>query len=420
MADLKLSDQLVVALTCPAGRKDVLFFDSEVRGFGLRVTAAGARVFLYQYRVGPTVRRLRLGTWPALTTHKARKLAETHRGTIHGGGDPVGARREKHAAAAAAEVGRKAQEADDALTFPRLVHEWQEKGVAHRRPRYVQDAGIRLGIYFSAWRDRPASSITRADAIRAIDEVQAKRGTISARRGMAYARACYGWAVRRDLLQANPFQGIAAPGQENPRDRVLSAGEMAAIWQAAGKLGPFHQPFFRLLILTLQRREEVAGMRWSEISPDGLTWTVPATRAKNGRAHLVHLAPAARAILEAVPRMGDNDLVFPGRGDRSISGFSNIKRAVDAEIRQDRQEKGLKPADLPEWRFHDFRRTGVTTLAGLGFAPHVCDRLLNHLTGAIQGVAAVYQRAEFLAERQAALEAWAENVAGSVAIDRGT
>lgn len=411
MPKLKLSDDLIIALTCPPGRKDMLFFDLEMKGFGLRVTDKGAKVFLYQYRLGATVRRMRLGTWPALTAYKARKLAEAERGTVHKGGDPVGERKDKRQALAAAETAKRIKAADEALTFPQLVADWQAKGIAHRRPRYVQDAGKRLGSYFPAWRDRPASSITRADAIRAIDEVQTKRGTISARRGMAYARACYGWALKRDLLQFNPFQGIAAPGQEKPRDRVLSLEEMAVIWKAASVLNVFHQPFFRLLILTLQRREEVAGMRWSEISPDGLTWTVPASRAKNGRAHLVHLAPAARGILNAVPRIGENDLVFPGRGDRSISGFSNIKRAVDAEIQKQRVEKGLKVVELPEWRFHDFRRSGVTALAGMGFAPHVCDRLLNHVTGAIQGVAAVYQRAEFLVERQAALEAWADVVA---------
>ena len=351
MAEVKLTDQIVVALACPPGRKDVMFFDAKVKGFGVRVTAKGVRVFLYQYRSGAKVCRLRLGAWPALTAPKARRLAETHRGAVYVGGDPVGEKRE-----------------------------------------------------------RPASTITSREAVAALDVVEAQRGTISARRSMAYARACYGWALKRHMLELNPFQGIAAPGKENPRDRVLAAEDVGAIWRASDQLGPFHRPFLRLLLLTLQRREEVAGMRWSEISADGLTWTVPAGRAKNGRAHLVHLAPAARELLEAIPRMGDSDLVFPGRGDRPISSFSNIKRALDVAIRTEREGQGLKPVELPDWRFHDFRRTGVTTLAGLGFAPHVCDRLLNHVTGAIQGVAAVYQRAEFLAERKVALEAWAAQI----------
>jgi len=412
MAEVKLTDQIVVALACPPGRKDVMFFDAEVKGFGVRVTAKGVRVFLYQYRSGAKVCRLRLGVWPGLTAPKARKLAETHRGAVHVGGDPVGEKRERKAAAIAADAARKVEEADAALTFPRLVELWQDKGIGHRRPRYVQDAGKRLSTYFPAWKDRPASTITRREAVAALDGVEAQRGTISARRSMAYARACYGWALKRHMLELNPFQGIAAPGKENPRDRVLSAEEVGAVWRASDQLGPFQRPFLRLLLLTLQRREEVAGMRWSEISADGLTWTVPAARAKNGRAHLVHLAPTARELLEAIPRMGESDLVFPGRGDRPISSFSNIKRALDVAIRTERAGQGLKHIELPDWRFHDFRRTGVTSLAGLGFAPHVCDRMLNHVTGAIQGVAAVYQRAEFLAERKAALEAWAVHVGG--------
>jgi integrase len=146
-------------------------------------------------------------------------------------------------------------------------------------------------------------------------------------------------------------------------------------------------------------------MGWTELdnSDDPTVWTLPAERAKNGRTHIVHLAEPVRAIIRAMPRIKDNPYVFAGQGNGTIGGFSTIKNAIDAEL----AEAGTPVAD---WRFHDFRRAGVTALADMGFPPHVCDRLLNHLTGAIQGVAAVYQRAEFLAERRAALDAWAAHV----------
>jgi integrase len=145
------------------------------------------------------------------------------------------------------------------------------------------------------------------------------------------------------------------------------------------------------------------------LSPD--TWVLPAERSKNGKAQIVHLAEPARAILTRQPRILGCPFVFPGEGLRGpISGFSFIKRKLDAAITAARAEAGLAPAELPDWRFHDFRRSGVTALANLGFAPHVCDRLLNHVTGSIQGVAAVYQRHEFLTERKSALDAWAAHV----------
>ena len=193
--------------------------------------------------------------------------------------------------------------------------------------------------------------------------------------------------------------------------------ELALIWRAAGEAPYPFGPLFRLLLLTAQRREEVAGMRWSEISADGTIWTIPKHRAKNKRAHIVHLAPAARAILDELPRFADaggveSDLVFTTNGKTSVSGFTRSKNKLDEKVEAARAKTAAAlgkdaPTPLPGWRLHDFRRTAVTWMAANGVAPHVADRLLNHVQGTISGVAAVYQRAEFLAERKAALEAWA-------------
>ena len=159
---------------------------------------------------------------------------------------------------------------------------------------------------------------------------------------------------------------------------------------------PVHGAFVRFLMLTLARRDEVAQMRWSEVAPDLSRWTIPAERVKNGRAHMVHLAAPAQVVLAGVPRLDPDGLVFATGPGKALTTFSWMVRQIQAS------------SGTAGWRLHDVRRTGVTALAGMGFPPHVCDRLLNHVTGAIQGIAAVYQRAEFLAERKAALEAWAE------------
>lgn len=407
----RLTKRTVDAATCPPGRKDVLIFDAELAGFGLRVTAQGAKVFLLQYRAGGKVHRVVIGEYGSITPDKARERAEVLRGQVRGGADPKAEMKAARQAAKATEAEQAARAAADALTFGVMVERWREIHLAGRRRRYQHEAPQALLSSFAKWKDRPAHRITRAEAVAALDAVRKDRGPGAARSAFAYGRALFGWAIRRQMIEANPFIGIQAPAAVADRERVLADDELAAVWRAADGLGWPMGAFVRMVILTLQRREEVAAMRWAELAPDFTTWTVPGERAKNGKAHVVHLAPAARAILEAAPRLQGSPLVFTTTGKRPVSGFSGAKARLDRAIAAARKEAGAEPAELPGWRLHDMRRTGVTRLAALGFAPHVCDRLLNHVEGsAIRGVAAIYQRHEFLPERKAALDAWARHV----------
>ena len=136
-------------------------------------------------------------------------------------------------------------------------------------------------------------------------------------------------------------------------------------------------------------------MRWAEISPDGTVWTIPGARMKKGRAHIVHLAAPARAILAALPRFEGSPYVFTTSGRAPISGLSKAKARLDVL------------SGITGWRFHDFRRSGVSWLAGAGINPLVADLLLAHRPSTLHGAAAVYQRAEMLPERASALDAWA-------------
>jgi integrase len=268
----------------------------------------------------------------------------------------------------------------------------------------MRDATSRLANYYADWSARPATSITRADVIARGDRLEAERGLVSARRGLAYARTAFNWAVKRGMLATSPFADIALPGREIPRDRVLDDHELGAVWRATETLPVIPGACVKLLILTAQRRTETAGMRWDELAPDLSVWTLPAARTKNGRSHVVHLAEPARSILRELPRRLGHPCVFPGPADRPLTSYGLIKTQLNTAITAERG------GHIPRWVFHDLRRTAVTTLARLGFAPHVCDRLLNHTGGTISGVAAVYQRHEFLAERASALTSWADHV----------
>ena len=395
----KLSDTIVAALTCPPGKKDILVFDGMLPGFGVRVTAQGNRIFLLQYRYGVKVRRMVLGSYgEELTTTQARSKAQIRLGEVRDGKDPEAERRAKRTAAVLAESESKRADAEAAFTFRRLAEGWEHLHLVGMRPSYRADAVGRINLHLATLLDRPAGAITKTDAVTELDRIAKAAGDTTARRVMGYARSAYGWARKRGSVAVNPFEGLPPIGREISRDRVLTAEEIAAIWKAAGQLPPVHGSFVRFLMLTLARRDEVTKMRWSEVAPDRSRWTIPSERSKNGRAHVVHLAGPAQALLADLTKLDGDGLVFATGPGKALTTFSWMVRQIQAS------------SGTAGWRLHDFRRTGVTVLAGLGFPPHVCDRLLNHVTGAIQGVAAVYQRAEFLAERKSALEAWAASV----------
>ena len=238
-----------------------------------------------------------------------------------------------------------------------------------------------------------------------------------------HARACFGWAQKRGAVPSNPFQGLPVSLPSSERERVLTEGELAEIWAAAGTLPYPFGPFYRLAILTLQRREEVAGMAWLEISADRTSWTVPAPRMKNNRPHDVHLSEAARSVLAGLPRLagatkgGGANYVFTTTGKTPISGYSRAKATLDAAIVVARAKAaegtGRKPEKLVAWRVHDIRRTGVSHLAAMGFDSIIVDKLLAHKPAKLKGVASVYQRHDFAAERARALDAWADHVVGA-------
>ena len=424
----KLTDKVLAVLTVEDGRKDRLIFDTACPGLGVRVTAKGTRTFLAQWTDPATRRKVRepIGVWGNLTIDQAREAVRVRLGAVAKGINPKAEReRQRHEA--------ERERAETALTFESLIEEWKTLHLAHRRPRYAAEAerAIRLGL--AGLLKRPAARISRTAVVNALDKIVKAGKPVTAGRTMAYARACFAWGKRRGKVPENPFAELPIASGATERERVLSDTEIAEVWTATDSLGYPFGPFYKLMILTLQRREEVAGMRWSEIDLDKRVWTLPGVRMKNGMPHIVHLAYAACTVLRAIPRVAGCDLVFSTttyrlaaseaangapRGKRKaepmpISGFSQGKRYLDAAISKVRAEAAKTAQHLKSmtpWRVHDLRRTGVTTLAALGFDSIVVDKLLAHQPGKLRGVAGVYQRHDFARERAAALDAWAAHV----------
>jgi integrase len=424
----KFTDRFLAAQKIERGRKDRLIFDTTCPGLGVRVTAKGTRTFIAQWTDPATKRKVRepLGVWGNLTIEMAREAVRARLGEVAKGINPGAERARKR-------VEAERQRAEASFTFDVLIDEWATLHLAQRRNRYRTEAVRAIKYAFFGLLKRPAARITKADAVNTLDKLVKAEKASMAGRTLAYARAAYGWAEKRGKVAGNPFQGLPIAAVANARERVLSDEELADVWVAAGTLGYPWGPFFRLAMLTLQRREEVAGMRWSEIADDVSRWTLPGERMKNGKPHDVHLSEAARAILRSLPRFDGCDFVFSTTSKRAtavevgpkgnrrreptpISGFSQGKRHLDAAIEKARAEAaveaGRKLAPPNPWRLHDLRRTGVTTLAAVGFDSIVVDKLLAHHPTKLRGVAGVYQRHDFARERASALDAWAAHVLG--------
>lgn len=203
----------------------------------------------------------------------------------------------------------------------------------------------------------------------------------------------------RDLIIANPCIGVERPSKKSSRDRVLSDSEVGAVWSAATDVGYPFGNIIQLLILTAQRRGEVATMERDHIDWDTRIWHIPEELTKNGRPHAVPLSPHSISILGAVPELHDR-FFFPARGKTTtcFSGFGKSKKRLDKQL-------SIKP-----WRIHDLRRTAATGMAGLGIQPHIVERVLNHSTGQLGGVAGIYNRFQYIDEMREALEKWETHI----------
>lgn len=406
---MKLTDRTVEAARCPDGRKDALIFDDTLKGFGLRVTAGGKRVFIVQYRIGATVRRTPLGQWGAeLTTAQARKKAEALRGQVRDKRDPVAERKAAQAATLAAEAQAKAAAARDAYTVDALIDDWTAHHLSARSASYRARVPAELRRALKAWRAAPAETVGRIDAVRVLDAVKAKSGPVAANRLRAEARACWGWAMKRGSLAANPWEATPRPlARETARERVLSDTELGTLYTAAGALAEPWGVLVRMLILTGQRRGEVAGMRWAELNLEAGEWSLPGARTKNGQPHVVPLTAEVVTLLRTVKRRKGAELVFEGPRKTAVTGFGKVKTRLDAALAQAAQGTDRKTAP---WVLHDLRRTVATGLQRLGVRLEVTEAVLNHVSGSRSGIVGVYQRHGWEAEKVAALRTWAAHV----------
>ncbi len=369
----------------------------------LVVQPTGAKSWAVRYRIGGKPRKLTLGTYPGIDLACARDLARKALVAVAEGIDPGERKR----------ASKRSTDALDRDLFENVAESFIERHAKpNTRPSTSRETEriIRRDVV-PIWRGRPVQHITKRDVIDLLDRIVDRGSGIMANRTLAHVRRLFSWCVERDILKTSPAAGVRPPAEEGSRDRVLSDEEVRLVWHAAEAIGWPFGPMVKLLLLTGQRRDEVASMTWSEIDPDRRLWTLARERAKNNQAHEVPLSDAAIAVLCSLPRVAKSDHVFTTNGTTAVSGFSRAKDRIDAILAE---QQGPDGSPTPRWVLHDLRRTAASGMARLGINLPVIEKVLNHSSGSFAGIVGVYQRHSFADEKRLALEAWGRFVAGLV------
>src|SRR5271170_4271221 len=387
---MRLTKANVAKLALPVGKSELLVFDDALAGFGIRLRYGGKRTWIAQYRIGSKQRRMSLGSTETLDAEEARKLAKSALSKVNLGTDP---QTEKAHGRLKASV-----------TIGATVETYLARREGRLRPNFLADVRRYLRVHWAPLHEVAVHSVTRSMVAARLAEIATSNGLYAANRARAALSAFYSWVIGEGLANENPVVGTNKPVDEIFRDRVLNPDELRLAWHLAGA-GDFGA-IVRLLVLTGQRREEVGGMLWSELDLDAALWTIGKDRTKNGLQHDVSLSPTAVAILRDIPRRDDRDFVF-GAGAGPFQGWSNAKAALDERMMAALGGKKGDAAKLKPWRLHDVRRTVATRLGDLGALPHVIEAILNHVSGHRAGVAGIYNRATYSAEKREALNRWA-------------
>lgn len=410
--------------------------DTEVKGLRVRVQPSGGVTFslMYRPRGEHALKRITVGKYPLVKLAEARRKALVLKGEVGSGGDPVQRERDERETrkAAAAEAARLAAEHAGRMTVRQMAEAFLiEKSQLRWAKRYRQLLefnfldptlpSLRLGLA-----EKAADDLTDIDLDAVLTAIKGRGSPIQARRVYEVLRAMVRWARKKKLIRHDPISAVTAPGISKPRDRVLSVEELRtlwldlAAWDEAGARGePIPVPLaavraLRLQLLLGQRSGEVAGMRKFEISANGLEWTIPGERVKNGTTHTVPLPPLARKIIAAASRASEHPAyTFPVHA-RDGSGFAALRSDVLGTHVASLQEhfsftdREGKPAP---WTAHDLRRTAATYMRNLGISTEIVALILNHASEKESSVTGRhYDHSEHLFAMREALLKWENTV----------
>jgi integrase len=416
MAVGKITIRSVEAIPLPMVGKRAYLWDDTLRGFGVMVTPHGSRSYLVQYQMGgrgaPT-KRITIGRHGSpWAPEKARSRASDILELIRKGIDPAESARKQREA--------EAESAKDSLrlAFDAYADLFGTKYIDGKALRSGEDIkSVFRRDLVPAFKSRPITSIRRSEIADCLDTV-AERSMSAAVKAHKWLRKLFLWAVDRGDIAASPMDGMSPPGKDGQRTRVLAGDELRAVWAAADAMPEPYASFVKSLMLTGQRLREVAGMQWAEVDLDKAQWIIPVARTKNGRDHLVPLAPSMVALLAGrfPKKESRKGPVFTTGGGKPLNGFSKPKAKLDLEVaaaivRLD----DLRLTTLQPWVFHDLRRSFSTGCQSLGFPIEHTEAAINHVSGKRGGLARVYQLWEYQPEKVAVMAAWDRHLSAVVA-----
>ena len=387
---MKLTAKAVSALKLPSNKSDVIHFDDDAPGFGYRLRLGGGgkvqATWIVQFKRAGATRRMRLGRAGVLSAEQARLAAKKALAAVALGQDPASDRRERRG--------------KDLLTMRSQVTEFlalKERELAPRTfvetRRYLTDPH-----YFGLLHGLPVDTIHRRDVAARVVAIMRERGSPTAARARGALGTFFTWCMRMGLAESNPTIGSVAPAAGDGRSRVLTDSELVRIWRACRD--DDHGRIVKLLILTTCRRAEIGDLAWGELdNPERPTsFTIPASRSKNGKARTLPVTPTMARIIAGVPRMASRPQLF-GQRSHGFTRWANSKAELD-------ERSGVKG-----WVVHDLRRSTATKLADLGVQPHIVEEILGHSSsGHKRGPAGIYNRSVYANEVRAALLLWEDHV----------
>ena len=408
MTKIKLTKTTVEELPYAEKGKQVDYYDSDLDGFGIRVSHTGKKYFARRLMGAKRV-RVMIGSHPIKTAEAARKEARIMLGNMESGIDPNKAKQEKV----------RSQRAEDLeITVKELVERYIRQHAKIEKKSWMEDQRCLDKEVVPVWGNRKAKDIRKRDVVALLDRIK-ERAPVMANNTFEKVRKMFNFAVEKDILDFTPCYKVKRPTKTEPKDRVLTDGEVITMWHNLNNTGMSDEikRALKLILVTGQRPGEVIGIHSSEI--EGEWWTIPKERSKNGREHRVYLTTMALELI------GDKQgYVFESPcGGKPMDGNSvayAVRRNIEGPEEDNTDEstakqKGAEKANstsqklvMFKWTPHDLRRTAATRLSELGFADEIIDAVLNHVK---KGVIATYNRNRYDREKQQALAAWERRLA---------
>ena len=346
-------------------------FDEALPNFGVRVGTSGRLSFFVMYRINGRRKRDTLGQFPIVTLAEARQLARQRLAKLI--------------------LEDKNPQFTPTVNFAKAAKDFLQLHCAIRnKPRTAGETERLLNRHWlPAFSRKSLQDIRTQDVSRVLDRLL---GTPSeAVHALAAIRKFFNWTRQRRLVASSPCEGLRLDIRPQQRTRVLSDAELVNVYEAAEQYGYPYGNIVQLLVLTGQCHNEIASLRWRQIDPKERVIRLPPELVKNNREHVFVYGDLAAKVLEKLPKFGDMLFAARGHDDRPFSGWSKSKRALDITCGA-------------EFTLHDLRRTWATRAADLGVHPWVIEAHLNHVSGVVSGVSAIYNRYSYLKEARAAVK----------------